>query len=722
MDWAGEEDRSQPSFDGDWAYELIDKALDLFCLCYDRRIIYLNNAGAEMLAVPSAHKAIGESFTDFIHPQFRETADRALEALSTNGEMLALKFQRVDGAGHDAEIMISPFPGSGDKAVSIYGRDIVHRNRAVEELLNSHGRLEQRIEKREQALVRERELRRRAEDQVNHSQTVIENLSQAVVAVGADYKVAAVNRAFTEMTGYTTEEAVDRPPHFHISSPEGRDIHDRMWEGLEKDGYWEGEFWNLRKDGGKYAERLSITAFTDVNGKVQYYTCVISDITRHKEDEERIHFHANYDSLTGLPNRSLFLDRVEQMVANAPRTLRKLGLMFVSLDEFKLVNETLGYDYGDLLLKQTASRLNDCVRKGDTVARLGGDEFSIIMPNLSSAENATSLAQRILDTVAKEFRLDGHPVAVTASIGIAICPDDGVERTDLLKNAASALAAAKEIGGANYQFSTADFNDEMKERLVLKTGLNKALENNDFILHYQPKLDLRSGRITGVEALMRWKSPDLGWVPPGKFIPVMEETGMIIEVGEWALRVACRQYKAWLEEGLEPIRIAVNLSARQLREEGFAAGIERLLAETGVPPSGLEVEITESMLMKDMEQSVVTLARLNEIGIHVAMDDFGTGYSSLSYLKKFPIDTIKIDRSFVADIATDPDDVEIIKTIITMGRTLNRRVIAEGVETEEQLNILREFNCDEIQGYFFCRPMDAEKVSAFIQEKTVGSE
>ncbi len=443
---------------------------------------------------------------------------------------------------------------------------------------------------------------------------------------------------------------------------------------------------------------------------------MISDVTERKEAEERIHFQTNYDTLTGLPNRSLFQDRLNLALPSMSRTDRKLALMFIGLDGFKLVNDTLGHDIGDLLLKEAAKRLGTCVRQGDTVARLGGDEFTIIMPNLADPRHAPLVSQRVLDALAEPFHLNGNETFVSASIGITIFPDDASEAKELLRNADAAMYRAKEQGKANFHFFTADLNAVVQERMVLKNGLGKALENGEFSLHYQPKLEIESGRITGVEALMRWNSPELGMVSPVKFIPVMEETGQVVEMGEWAIRTACLQHQEWRQAGLPQIRIAVNLSPRQLRDASFVPIVENVLREAGVEPAGLELEITESLLMSDSGGALKALGELHEMGIHMAMDDFGTGYSSLSYLKRFPIDTIKIDRTFIADIATNPDDAEIIRTIISMGHTLNRKVIAEGVENDQQLSLLREYQCDEIQGYFFSRPLPAGMITKFIKK------
>jgi len=390
--------------------------------------------------------------------------------------------------------------------------------------------------------------------------------------------------------------------------------------------------------------------------------------------------------------------------------------MFIDLDGFKLVNDTLGHDKGDDLLREAAVRISSCTRNGDTVARLGGDEFTVIMPNLHDAKDAPLVAQRILDALAKPFDLDGTESFISGSIGITIFPGDASDANNLLKNADAAMYRAKDLGKANFQFFTSDLNEEVAERLTIKNGLIKALERDEFKVFYQPKVTLSTGQVDSVEALMRWDNPDLGMVSPARFIPVLEETGMVVEFGEWAIREACKQHRTWIDAGLPPIRIAVNLSARQLREISFVSVLQKVLHEAGVGPEGIEIEITESMIMSDTDSAIAALTELHGLGVRVAMDDFGTGYSSLSYLRKFPIDTIKIDGSFVADISTSADDAEIVRTIISMGQTLNKTIVAEGVETEEQLQLLRNFKCDQVQGYLFSRPVPGNELTEFIRE------
>ncbi|WP_185961377.1 PAS domain S-box protein [Telmatospirillum sp. J64-1] len=563
-------------------------------------------------------------------------------------------------------------------------------------------------------MVRDITERKQAEEKSRLAATVFETTAEAIMVLDSDFRVTMVNPAYTVITGYQAAEVTGARPFFLVTGEEGEDFYVEMWRAVREEGRWEGEQWNRRKDGARYAERLAISVIRDEHGQPSQHVVVFSDITQRKLDEERIRYQANYDGLTGLPNRTLFLDRLGQAVASARRSHQRVGLMFIDLDGFKLVNDTLGHDIGDELLKEAARRLQDCVRSGDTVARLGGDEFTVIMPDLGGVQNASLVAGRIIAALEKPMILNGHEAFVSASIGLTTFPEDAQDPHALLKNADAAMYRAKEQGKANYQFFTADMNAQVKERLVIKNGLSKALERDEFVLFYQPKVELGSNRIVGVEALLRWRNADLGLVSPVKFIPILEESGLIGPVGEWVLDAACRQHKAWSEAGFE-IPVAVNLSVRQLRQPGFARVVEDLLNRADVRPWGLELEITESMIMKDTENAVSTLRELHNMGINLAMDDFGTGYSSLSYLKRFPLDVIKIDRSFVNDIATDPDDLEIIRTIISMGHSLRRRIIAEGVETVEQRQLLEALNCDEIQGYLISRPVPAEELTRMLQ-------
>lgn len=440
------------------------------------------------------------------------------------------------------------------------------------------------------------------------------------------------------------------------------------------------------------------------------------DVTESTQAEERLNHLANFDLLTNLPNRLLFRDRLGFAISRAPWHKRSVGVLLLDLDRFKVVNETLGQEMGDLLLKAVSERLSAAVREGDTVARLGDDMFGLILDDLARPADSFRVSQKILDSLGKPFQLKGQEVFVSASIGIAISPNDGTEIDLLMKHADTAMYRAKEQGGSNYQLYAPAMNQRATQRLALENNLRRALERGEFLLHYQPKVDLETGKMVGMEALVRWKSPEAGMVSPAEFIPLAEETGLIVPMGEWILRAACAQNKTWQRQGLPLVRMGVNLSVRQLQRKKLIGTIAHVLNETGLDPNYLELELTESIIMKSDENTMAELRELNVGGIEISIDDFGTGYSSLSYLKRLPIDTLKIDKSFVQEVTTDPDDAAIVAAIITMAHALRLKVVAEAVETAEQLAFLRALKCDQMQGYLFSRPLPAEEITRLLIE------
>jgi diguanylate cyclase (GGDEF)-like protein/PAS domain S-box-containing protein len=443
----------------------------------------------------------------------------------------------------------------------------------------------------------------------------------------------------------------------------------------------------------------------DADGAFAGYRGIARDVTKERRAEERIRRLAHFDELTGLPNRTMFMHTLQRALSLAERRAKQLALFFIDLDRFKNINDSLGHEAGDRLLQDVARRLRHHLRESDTVARLGGDEFVVLVEDCADPRELNAIAQNILNALGRPYTLAGREYHVTGSIGIASYPDDGVDPASLLKNADIAMYLAKDRGKNNFQFYSAQQNGHSFERLALESSLRHALERREFVLHYQPKIDIRSNRIVGVEALLRWNHPDLGVVAPSQFVPLAEETGLIVPIGRWVMRSACAQAAAWRDDGLPGMRVAVNLSARQFSDDGLIADIGDALAEAGLPPQGLELEITESMVMRNPERAVATLSRLRDLGIAVSIDDFGTGYSSLGYLKRFPIDNVKIDRSFIKDLPHDTDDAAITRAVIAMAQSLRIRVVAEGVETREQIEFLRTHECDECQGYFLSRPL-----------------
>ena len=445
-------------------------------------------------------------------------------------------------------------------------------------------------------------------------------------------------------------------------------------------------------------------------------TNTIASAMDRKVAEERLTYMAQFDPLTSLPNRSMYLDRLWQTITQAGREHLPVGVLFVDLDRFKIVNDTLGHSAGDELLLQVAQRLQHCVRSGDTVGRLGGDEFAIALAHLAKPEDAGAVAHKIVAALSLPFELAGQQVYVSASIGISICPADGTEPDKLLKNADTAMYRAKEAGRNTHQFYLAEMNERAIERLKIETQLRGALDRREFLLHYQPKVDLASGRISGFEALLRWQHPERGLVPPAEFISILEDTGVIIPVGEWVVTEVCEQLRRWQDAGLVLRPVAVNLSARQFGQKNLDAIVGDILRANAIGPGLLEFELTESMLMRDPEDAVQTLKSMKANGIRLAVDDFGTGYSSLAYLKRFPLDSLKIDRAFIRDVTTDPDDATIAIAIINLARSLKLNVVAEGVETEAQLDFLRANGCAEMQGYYFARPMPAANCTRALEE------
>lgn len=479
-------------------------------------------------------------------------------------------------------------------------------------------------------------------------------------------------------------------------------------------GTYDIEYRVIRTDGSVRWVHDRAFPIRNIYGEVYRIAGIAEDVTEAKLSREQLAQLAHFDSLTGLPNRVLFNDRLRQALAQARRNNWITGILFLDLDRFKLVNDTLGHVTGDLLLKQVSARLTASLRPSDTVARLSGDEFAVILPELSSPQNAGYVAQKVLRALAAPYDLDGNEVFVTVSIGITLYPADSSDIETLLRNADAAMYGAKAAGRNNFQYYTEAMNARAAEKLQLETRMRRALERREFVLHYQPKIDIASGRVSGLEALLRWQSPDQGLVPPAQFIPLLEETGLIVPVGEWVAQAACTQIRDWRDAGIRPVPVAINLSARQLRQPGFSEVMRRALTESGIEPQLIQIEITESSLMENPEEAIVMLKQLEALGILLAADDFGTGYSSLSYLKRFPLDALKIDRSFVRDITVDADDAVIARTVITLAHSLGLKVVAEGVETEEQLRFLGENRCDEAQGYLFSKPLPAAACAALL--------
>ena len=557
--------------------------------------------------------------------------------------------------------------------------------------------------------------RKRDEERIRLLAGVFEHSLEGMLITDAKQNIMAVNRSFTRLTGYLPDEVIGKKPKLLGSGWHDKEYYEQLWRSLTEHGVWKGELRDRRKNGELYVEWLTIIAVKNDKDEVINYIGMFEDVTQEKEAEERIAHLAYHDTLTDLANRRLFEDRLEQALRHAHRALTHTALLFVDLDRFKPINDTLGHKAGDLLLKEVARRLSSCVRDSDTAARLGGDEFAVILHSVDQNQ-ATHTAQRILDALSHVFRIEQHDIFIGASIGIAIYPSDGVDVTTLVKHADIAMYQAKQAGRNTHRFFKPEMNIGALERLQLENDLRRAIEQQEFELYYQPQVDIASGRIVGAEALVRWHHPERGLLTPAAFIRTCEETGLIVPLGEWVLEQACRQTVDWQAQLPEGFRVAVNLSARQFQPQVLDT-VRTTLERTGASPHTLELELTESMVMQDPDIAIGLLRSMADLGILLAIDDFGTGYSSLSHLKRFPLHKLKVDRSFVQDIPGDANDAAITIATIALGRSLNMAVIAEGVETSEQLAFLRQHGCDQYQGYYCSHPVPATEFLKLLAKK-----
>jgi len=559
--------------------------------------------------------------------------------------------------------------------------------------------------------------RKRNEAELKLAASVFHNTMDGVMIIDPERRVVSVNPAFVGITGYSAEEALGQPSSWLRSERQSSEFYREMWTTLEGQGHWRGELWNRRRDGEAFLSLLNIVMVPDSDGRPERYVCVFHDITEMRRKEERIQHLALHDALTGLPNRVLLHDRLGQAIAGARRDQESLGVMFIDLDRFKAINDSFGHDTGNDLLKEVADRLRKCLRASDTVARMGGDEFVVLLRRVDMPPNYGLVAQKIIASLSMPAMLGGHAMQVGASIGIACYPDDGLDPVELMKHADAAMYAAKAAGRGTYRYFQAAMTEKAVQRLRLEMQLRNAVPNGELELFYQPQVSLDTGVTRSVEALVRWRHPVLGLVPPAEFIPLAEATGIIEDLGDWVLEEACRQSRAWLVQGLERGKIAVNVSARQLQQRGFVERIASLTQQYQISPSDLEIEITESVLMANPEQTSCVLARLRDIGVLVAVDDFGTGYSSLAYLRRLPIDVLKIDRSFVMNADRDEGDAQVVKLIIALGRALKLEIVAEGVETESQAEFLRSCGCNTAQGYLYSRPQPSAQIETWLRER-----
>ena len=544
--------------------------------------------------------------------------------------------------------------------------------------------------------------------------SVFQHSPQGIMITDAERRIRMVNPAFTRITGWREAEVMGRRDAMLSAGRDEPGLDEQILASLNADGIWVGELWSRRRDGEVYPENRTVVAVHDGTGRLQHYFSMFTDISAEKFAAERIHRLAHFDATTELPNRVLLQDRLLHAINRAARANGRLALLFLDLDGFKLINDTYGHSAGDEVLRLVGKRLLSRLRKADIVARIGGDEFAVVLSDIDQDSDVQITCDQLLQVINEPYQLGGNQSFVTTSVGIAMFPDDGRDVPTLLKQADAAMYQAKERGKNRYAFYEPEMNRRAEARLALSRKLRGALERNQFSLCYQPQFDLSTGRLVGVEALLRWQDDDGEQVPPALFIPVAEECGLIMALGAWVLNEACHQAQQWCEQGLEFGRLSVNVSGRQFQDEGLADTVAAALAASGLPSQRLELEITESWVMEGPYRAETQMLRLNEMGVTLVIDDFGLANSSMAYLKRFPVQKLKIDNSFIRDIPTDTDDSAIVSAIIAMGHSLGLRVLAEGVETAEQSAFLRSTGCDEVQGYLFGRPVRHDEMNVLL--------
>lgn len=548
---------------------------------------------------------------------------------------------------------------------------------------------------------------------------LVENASEGILITKKNGTIVYANNAFLQMSGYSFEEALGQTPRILQSGKHDREFYRDMWDSLSFYGAWQGEVWNRRKDGNVYPQRMAITKLEDPTHQDEvYYASMVHDLTKVKHNEEELLHRAYHDPLTKLPNRHLFMDRLEQVVNRAGRKRAKFAVMFIDLDNFKHINDSLGHDVGDMLLKEISRRLVHCARDVDTVSRIGGDEFTIILEGVEKEEEIGIVASRVQERLAEPYSLGGNELYVTVSIGIAIYPENGETAVNLLKNADLAMYHVKETGRNNFHYFTESLNRKAINRMELEIQFRKAIRNREMIAHYQPKIDLRSGRMIGMEALARWPESIGKFGGPGEFIPVAEQTGMIVEMDTLIMEKAClftKEIKRMFSGRAELFKVSVNLSTKNLDSMNILKNLIAIVGDCGLNPRDVELEVTESIIVRNVESAINLLNSLSRHGFSISIDDFGTGYSSLSYLTKFPISVLKIDKSFVDNLGIEPNARAIAKAIVSMAHGINIKAIAEGVENPEQLKFLRGIGCDQMQGYLFSKPLSETGMMELVQ-------
>jgi diguanylate cyclase (GGDEF)-like protein/PAS domain S-box-containing protein len=658
------------------------------------RLLDMNPAGLAMLGADSLEAVRGRKVSCMVGTADKPLFEDMIEAVF-RGESRRLVFEAVGltGVRRHLETHSVPLWDSDRRAV----RALLGVTRDVSERLHT-------------------------EEKLRLSAAVVESTREGVLITDADSHIMAINRAFTEITGYQEQEVIGRKPSFLASGRHGRDFYQAMWSSIRTAGCWQGELWNRRKDGELFPEWLTINVVKDADGRIINYVGVFSDISQLKRSQNQLEYLAHHDPLTGLPNRLLLNAWLEHALLRAERNQSLGAILFLDLDRFKHINDSLGHSVGDELLIQVANRFRQAVRRDDAVARLGGDEFTVLLENIREGEDAALLAEKLINALIEPFSVEGQQFFIGVSIGISIFPQDGNTVEQLLRNADAAMYRAKEEGRNTYRFYKEEMTTHALAHIVLQGQLRQAIERRELLLHYQPQVDLDGGRLIGLEALVRWEHPERGLITPAQFIPLAEDTGLILPLGEWVLRNACAQGKSWLDRGVDFGRIAVNIADQQLQRGNLYATVRQALEASGLPAERLELEITENFVMKEAERACDLLRAIRNLGVTLTIDDFGTGYSSLAYLKLLPVDKLKIDKSFVRDLPHDENDAAIARAVIALGHSLQFTVIAEGVETQAQRERLLQDGCDKAQGYLYGRPMPADRIEKFIGSLCNGPE
>ncbi len=642
------------------------------------------NKGAQLLFGYDPEEAIGQHVL-FLYADDSADSDGELseQFLEQGNSLLVVKRRKKSGEVFWADLSLSLIRDGDDPVSMVAHLSVITERLSDEDKLRLHAR-------------------------------IIEDSDQGILIADNAERIVSVNAAFTRITGYTAAEAIGQTTDLLRSGVHDANFRSQVHAAMTGAGPWQGEIIGRRKSGELFPQSVSISVVRKDDGTITHAFSIFSDISAMRASEDRIQRLANFDSLTGLPNRAQLNQLVGQALSEARRNQDYGALLVIDLNRFTSINDTLGHEVGDELLRQVGQRFRETLREEDVLARVGGDEFVAALLNIQKREHGGLVAQKILDTLETPFIIESRVLHIEACIGIAVYPDDGLDTASLLRFADVAMKRLQQGGNSGYLFYSPEMNQRAKEQMEVETGLRNALASQELLLFYQPKVSLRSGRIVGAEALIRWRHPEKGMVPPFKFIPVAEETGLILDIGTWVLEEACRQIRAWLDAGMDAPPIAVNLSARQFDEQ-LPGRVQAVLDRHGVPPERLKLEITESLLVRGPEKVIPIMNELAAMGLALALDDFGTGYSSLAYLKKFPITTLKIDRSFVIGIPEDENDCAIARAIVTMALQLRQEIVAEGVETTEQMAFLRELGCDQLQGYLFSPPVEAAAFEGMVR-------